>query len=73
MNYAQAAAYVNSQVACALLEMQGMVAANVAASKNHRGYEYFVPPYDQNAFKALIDQYGISHNAVLIVMGNAHE
>jgi hypothetical protein len=73
MNKTQAAAYVNSQVACALIEMQGMVAANVQASKNHRGYEHFVLPFDQSHFNALINHYGISHNAVLTVMGDTHD
>lgn len=61
----QSAAYINSQAACALIEMQGMVAANVTAAKNHRGGEYFMSPYNEDDFKALIDHYGIHHNAVM--------
>jgi hypothetical protein len=61
----QSAAFINSQTACALIEMQGMVAMNVTASKNHRGYSHFVPPYSQSNFLELIDKYGLGYNTVV--------
>lgn len=54
------AAYVNSQAACALLEMEGMKAAN----SQHEDCQ----PYDENAFQAVIEKYGIHHNGVLRVV-----
>ena len=56
----QTASYVNSQAACALIEMQGMIAAN-----QFRMQQGLTIAYDEKAFFALIDQYGISHNAVI--------
>ena len=54
-------AFINSQIACANIEAMGMVAENMQrASLGHS------MAYDDSAFAALIDQYGISHNAVLV-------
>jgi len=53
-------AYVQSQTACALIEMEAMKAANdVARSK---GCE---PKYTEKDFRDLIGTYGIHHNAVM--------
>jgi hypothetical protein len=54
------AAFINSQTACALIEMQGMVAANTL--REDQGHTI---AYDESAFLKLIEKYGIHHNAVL--------
>lgn len=54
------AAFVFSQTACALIEMEAMKAAN--AERESQGYSL---AYDEEAFLALIDRYAIHHNAVL--------
>lgn len=56
----QEAAYVNAQAACALIDMQGMVAEN--AAREHIGLS---PIYRMEEFNALITRYGIHHNAVM--------
>lgn len=56
----QSAAYVTAQATAALIEAMGMVAANSERAAN--GYTI---AYGDEDFRALIDQYGISHNAVL--------
>ena len=56
----QLAIYVNSQVACALIEATGMQAEN--QQRAHRGESV---AYGEERFTALIDKYGIHHNAVL--------
>ncbi len=52
--------YIQSQVACALIEMEAMKAANV--EREQRGESL---AYDEAAFMAIIDKYGIHHNAVI--------
>lgn len=56
----QRAAFVFSQSACALIEAMGMVAEN-----KHREQCGHSVAYGDEAFAALIDKYGIHHNAVL--------
>jgi hypothetical protein len=53
----QQAAYINSQAACALIEMAGMQAANAA--------NLLSPPYSQDDFNQILIKYGIFHNAVV--------
>ncbi len=60
MNEAQSAAYVTAQAVAAHLEGLGMAAENSAALAAGKGI-----PYPVDAFKALIDKYGIHHNAIL--------
>ncbi len=57
------AAYIQSQVACALLEMEAMKALNM--ERDHRQQAL---AYDEEAFLAVIQKYGIHHNAVLTVI-----
>ena len=56
----QKAAYIHSQVACAMIEMFAMKAAN--HEREQQGYAH---AYGEDAFMELIDRYGISHNAVI--------
>ena len=56
----QRAAYINGQVACALIEMEGMKAENQAAK--FRGDP---PGYGRNDFLLLIEKYAIAHNSTL--------
>lgn len=61
MTPAQAAAYIQSQVACAQIEALAMQAANLAHyCSNSKGS----PPYTDKDFLALVEKYGIHHNAV---------
>ena len=55
----QKAAYVQSQAACALIEAMGMQALNM--QRERQGYSM---AYDDEAFFALIEKYGIHLNAV---------
>lgn len=66
MNHNEAAAFINSQVACALIEVESMKAANT--ERESQGYAL---AYDEEAFMAIIDKYGIDHNAVLTVLREA--
>ena len=60
MSDEQNAAYVNAQVACAMIEAMGMQAEN--QQRAHRGESI---AYAEDHFNALITKYGIHHNAVL--------
>ena len=60
MNENENAAFIFSQAACALITAMGMMAENVQRERN--GYS---PAYGKNAFEAVIDEYGIGHNATL--------
>lgn len=53
-------AYINAQVACALIECEGMKAENY-----RRAGLGEIPAYDQSQFTELIVKYGIHHNAVI--------
>lgn len=59
MNKNQAAAYINSQTACANIEAIAMQQANFQALAE--GKEVLYKPKD---FTDLIEKYGIHHNAV---------
>ena len=56
----QKAAYINGQVACALIEMESMKAENEAAKL--RGDP---PGYLRDDFLELIEKYAIAHNSTL--------
>jgi len=60
----QSVAYVHAQVACALIELEAMKAAN-----RERDICGDAPAYGEAAFMALQDKYGIHHNAVLTTLG----
>ena len=56
----QRAAYINAQVACAMIEAMGMQAQN-----ERRKWLGELPEYVLNDFEALISKYGIDHNNVI--------
>jgi len=53
-------AYLNSQIACAMIEAMGMQAENTLSEK--MGY---YPKYVEQDFKMLLDKYGLYHNSVI--------
>lgn len=53
-------AYINSQILCAQIEMNAMVAENSFREKNGDS-----PAYGEEAFLELINKYDISQNAVI--------
>jgi len=60
MTEEQQAAYIQSQIACALIEMEGMKAANIARERHD-----FTLAYSEADFMALLEQYDIDHNSVV--------
>lgn len=64
MDTQQQAAYVISQAACASIEAMALNAANYAA-----GIKGDPVPHEPKDFLALIEKYGIHHNAVLTAFG----
>ena len=60
------AAYINAQVACALIQAKGMEAEN--QQRELRGESM---AYMEEDFAALIEEYGIHHNAVLGMLNDA--
>ena len=56
----QSAAYIISQVACAMSEMFSMQAANLERADRGEGVAY-----GEEAFMAVQEKYCIGHNAVL--------
>ena len=56
----QSAAYINSQVACAMVEMYAMYAANALRADHGESIAY-----TEEAFMALHVKYCIGHNAVI--------
>ena len=60
MTAEQKAAFINAQAACAMAEIAGMQAANI--ERRAHGYSL---AYDESAFAAVPDRYGIGHNAVV--------
>lgn len=62
----EAVAYIQAQSVAALCEIESMKAANT--ERQDQGYAL---AYDEEAFLAVIDRYGISHNAVLITFQGA--
>lgn len=64
MTREQQAAFIIAQAACASAEIAGMQAAN-----QHRLSLGHTIAYDEDAFAAIADKYGISHNAVIAFFG----
>jgi len=60
----QQAAYVTAMVACAMAEIAAMQAAN-----QHCVAVGLTLKYDEEHFRAVIDRYGIHHNAVIEMFG----
>ena len=56
----QQAAFIHSQTACMLAEMEAMKAANVA--REVQGHSY---AYGEDEFRALPDRFGLGHNTVV--------
>ena len=56
----QKVAYINAMVACALIECAALKAEN--AEHLMLGQ---LPPHGKDEIMAIIDKYGISHNAVI--------
>lgn len=59
------AAYLNSQVACAMIEAMGMQAENEQRKANGLSIAYV-----EKDFVALIDKYGLGHNSVITLLNN---
>lgn len=64
MTNEQKAAFINSQVACAMADIEAMKAEN-----QHREMQGKSQAYGAEDFFAIPDRYGISHNAVLQFFG----
>lgn len=64
MSETERAAYLNSQVACALIEAAGMTAENM--QREHRGESM---AYTASDFNYLAEKFGIHHNAALGALG----
>lgn len=64
----QAAAFVNAQTACMLVELEAMKAAN-----KRREDQGFSPAYGEEEFLALIDKYGVHHNGALSTFASASQ
>lgn len=60
------AAYIHAQVACAQIEAAGMTAFNKQREALGQSMAY-----DEAAFLALIEKYGIDHNAVVGMLNEA--
>ena len=63
MNEESRAALLNSQVACAIIEAQGMTAAN-----KQEEYEGKCPMYDCREFSLIIERYGLGYNKVISML-----
>lgn len=64
----QAAAFVLSQSVCALAIIEGMKAENA-----HREANGLPIRYGEEAFSAVVDSYGVSHNSVCEIFRSANE
>jgi len=60
MNDESKATFIKSQIACALIEMEGMRALNMQREAVGQSMAYI-----DTDFFALIDKYGIGHNTVV--------
>lgn len=60
MDQNERAAFIQSQAACAVVKALGMMADN-----QHRLSLGHTIAYDGDAFRELIDEHGIGHNAVV--------
>ena len=63
----QAAAFVQSQTACAMAEIASMRAAN--REREMQGHTH---AYDETAFRAVPDDFGIGYNAVAVLFHDAN-
>jgi len=67
MTKEQAAAYVFAQSVAALAAIEGCKAANMERERSGLSMAY-----PEEAFASIVDDYGISHNAVLAVFNDAN-
>ena len=63
MNEEQRAAYIQSQVACAMIEALGMQAENQQREIQGESMAYVAEHFDK-----LQNKYGIDHNSVILFM-----
>lgn len=63
----QAAAFIQSQTVCALAEIEAMKSEN-----RMRQIQDHSPAYDEAAFRAVPDEFGIGHNAVVGMIREAN-
>lgn len=63
----QSAAYIFSQSACMLVEMEAMKAANTQSAAGG----FAVPVYKETDFRALIDNWCVHHNGAVTVLNGA--
>lgn len=64
MDREQSIAYVNAMCVAAQVELAAMVAANQESLANGHSITY-----DEETIRGVIDEFGISHNAVLTTLG----
>jgi hypothetical protein len=57
----QKASYIFAQAICAMVQCEAMKALN-----KYREMRQETIAYDENSFMALIEEYGIHHNAILM-------
>lgn len=60
MNEAQQVVYLEAQIMCARIEMEGMKSENIERVRNGHAQAH-----DESAFMDVIEKWGIHHNAVL--------
>jgi hypothetical protein len=63
----QAAAFIQSQTACAMAEIEAMKSEN-----RMRQIQDHSPAYDEGAFRAVPDAFGIGHNSVVEMFREAN-
>jgi len=68
LNKNQTTAYVLAQTACALAEIEGMKAENMQRAVLGQSMAY-----DEAAFQAVIERYGIHHNGVITMFNSAED
>lgn len=68
MTPAQSAAYIQSQTACMLAELESMKAANRV-----RAMQGYSDAYGEEEFLALPDRYGLGHNTVVEMIRSSNE
>lgn len=63
----QTAAFIQSQTACAMAEIEAMKAENTM-----RALQDFSPAYNETSFRAVPDEFGIGHNSVVEIFRAAN-
>ncbi len=66
MDKEQLIAFINSQAVCALAEIEGMKAEN--QGRLHRGESI---AYNDEAFFAIVDKFGLNHNRVIMYLSDS--